>query len=307
MSYDLTLCGWRVQSALHLPELLPWQGEEKPADIEISLGPIPERTAPPIFTRPHSKVWADGAFLLELEAVGRFWVEGGKRVVIEPAADANPSELRTFLLGSALGALCHQRGLLPIHASAVRLDGRAILIAGDSGAGKSTLAAALGARGHALAADDIAAFDPANGLIWPAFPMRKLATDVLETLALENCGLVANRPGQPKFHVPATEGFDSTPLRPHAIYILRVKGGKARPEGIENTSPATALAHLDHMIYRRLLGSTIQPKTALFSALAKLAQQAPVHLLIRKEGRSLSLLDQMAAQVEAHARTLPVR
>lgn len=305
MSFDLTLCGWRVRSALPLPELLPWQGDNRPVDVEIVVDAIPARADAPVFALPHSKLWADGAFLLALEKVGRFLVEAGRRVVVEPSASANESELRTFLLGSVLGVLCHQRGLLPIHASAVRIDGRAILVAGDSGAGKSTLAAALGARGHALAADDVAAFDPASGLILPAFPMRKLATDSLQALSLEHRGLVANRPGQPKFHVPAAENFESAPLPPLAVYILRVKGDSARPEGIEEqASFAEAMARLDSMVYRRRIGMDIQPQPSLFRAIAKLAQLAPVHLLIRKEGRPLALLDRMAEQVETHARGL---
>lgn len=47
------------------------------------------------------------------------------------------------------------RGLLPLHACAVELDGRAVLIAGAAGAGKSTLTAGLIAAGAALVADDL--------------------------------------------------------------------------------------------------------------------------------------------------------
>ena len=45
--------------------------------------------------------------------------------------------------GSAVAALLALRGSVPLHGSAVEVDGRAILICGDGGDGKSTLAAAL--------------------------------------------------------------------------------------------------------------------------------------------------------------------
>lgn len=47
------------------------------------------------------------------------------------------------------------RGLLPLHACAVELDGRAVLIAGAAGAGKSTLTAGLIAAGARFMADDL--------------------------------------------------------------------------------------------------------------------------------------------------------
>ncbi|MEG8053162.1 hypothetical protein QP185_07710 [Sphingomonas aerolata] len=53
-----------------------------------------------------------------------------------------------YLLGTALGALLHQRALLPLHCNAIVHDGKAFLFCGDSGAGKSTLAAVFEARGY---------------------------------------------------------------------------------------------------------------------------------------------------------------
>lgn len=300
MKGDLTLCGWRVRSELALPELLPWHDNLKPVDIEISFGAIPSPTPPPLFQLPHSKLWANGCFLLHLEAVGKFWVENGRRIILEPARNADESELRTFLLGSVLGVLCHQRGLLPVHASATRVNGGSVLIAGDSGSGKSTLAAALGARGHALVADDISAFDARTAMLLPAFPLRKLSSDVLDKLSLPHQGLIANRPGQPKFHVPAANGFTPVPLPPSVIYVLhsdrRVKG-----VAIERTSPAMAMTLLDRMIYRRAVGMKIQSRQSLFLALSTLAGLAPVYRLRRESGLSLDHLDSLAERVEAHA------
>ena len=54
-------------------------------------------------------------------------------------------------------------GLLPLHASAIELDGRAYLFAGKGGAGKSTLTAELLAEGAHLLGDDLSVLSPPQG------------------------------------------------------------------------------------------------------------------------------------------------
>ena len=55
------------------------------------------------------------------------------------------------------GALLMQRKILPLHGSAVAIDGKAYAIVGDSGAGKSTLASAFLNKGYQLLSDDVIA------------------------------------------------------------------------------------------------------------------------------------------------------
>ncbi len=65
-------------------------------------------------------------------------------------------------------------GSLLLHATAVAVAGRALLITGASGSGKSALALEMMARGAQLVADDrvIAAVDPAAGGLWLSAPAR---------------------------------------------------------------------------------------------------------------------------------------
>ncbi|MEM1075672.1 MAG: aldolase [Pseudomonadota bacterium] len=57
-----------------------------------------------------------------------------------------------------------------LHASAVDLDGRGVLISGPSGSGKSGLALQLMALGAKLVSDDRTSVDVCDGLLWARAP-----------------------------------------------------------------------------------------------------------------------------------------
>lgn len=306
MNGDRVLYGWRVRSEFALEGLPPWNGDDRPPDVEVVLGDLPDRPEAPLIDRPHWQAWAGGVYRLTIAGVARYEALCGRRVVIEPAAGADANDIGVFLLGTMVGVLCHQRGLFPLHASAVRLDGRALMIAGASGAGKSTLAAALVRRGHPLLADDVVAVDcrrQDDVRVLPGGPALKLSLDVMSELGIDPSGLVVNRPGQPKYSVPARTGFDPAPLAPRALYLLlRVR--ESAPAGIERPGPAEAVARVDAMAYRRGVGLAITPSGTLFRGAAALVRAMPVHLLKVREEDPLSTLDDLAATVEAHARGL---
>ena len=67
-----------------------------------------------------------------------------------------------FLLGAAFTVLTYQRGLLPLHASAVVQDGAVCAFSGPSGAGKSTLAATLADQRYPFFTDDVLLIQPST-------------------------------------------------------------------------------------------------------------------------------------------------
>ncbi|MCP4397035.1 MAG: hypothetical protein GY801_07015 [bacterium] len=58
-------------------------------------------------------------------------------------------------IASELGALLHQRELLPLHGSAIKVNDGVCVFVGLSGNGKSTVAAAFRQRGYQVLADDV--------------------------------------------------------------------------------------------------------------------------------------------------------
>ena len=87
------------------------------------------------------------------------------------------------------------------------------------------------------------------------------------------------------------------------VFGIELKDQK-QSDAIKYRVPVEAMAELDRMIYRRAVGRKIQPPQALFRAIGKLAQAAPVHVLPRREGIPLDSLDKMAERLESHARGL---
>ena len=148
-SADYRIFGLNVRSGVLLPELAPRPFSAEP-DVSIAQGTIAADHS--LGDGMHS---VDGAAVLVVGGVGRYLIEGGARIVVEPAAGADERNVRLFLLGSAFGVLIHQRGLLPLHANAIEIDGRAIAFTGAPGAGKSTLAAWFHDRDYSILADDV--------------------------------------------------------------------------------------------------------------------------------------------------------
>lgn len=187
MPHDLTLCGWRLSSALALPELAGWTGDDRPADMVVEMGAVPEALADEIFVGRFERIARDGTIRIAVPGIAAFLVQGGRRVVVAPDLPEDAPELGHYLLGGVIGDLLHQRGVLPLHASCVAVNGVAVAFAGPSGAGKSTLAAALAVAGHQLLGDDITVVElAADGTPWvrPSFPRQKLWGDSLTALGL---------------------------------------------------------------------------------------------------------------------------
>jgi hypothetical protein len=299
---DYYLCGWRVRSAMPIPEAMPWVGNDRAPDVRIRLGTAPA-LIDPVLTGP-MQVGRDGTCRLEIDEIGRFLVIGGQEVIIEPCGDVGAPEFQTWLLGTVMGMLCHQRGRFPLHAACVRVDGGAVALTGPPGSGKSTLAAALVRRGHGLLADDVCVIAPqARGgpLIVPSFPRLRLNEDTMEALAIPAEGMPRSGSGKRKFHFCEFGKFDPNPARLRAIYHVNRFSRGWTPD-IERRTGADAVVILAHEIYRRSVGFKLGRKRMLLADALRIAAAAPVfHLPIPGD---LDGLGATAARIEAHVATL---
>jgi hypothetical protein len=154
---------FQFESEIDIPELRSLGGSGR-IPVRILCGGVPSDIVDAVSFDPVCRVSAN-EYLLDIAGVARFYVVGGSEVRVELVPDAPAADVSTFLLGSVFGALCHQNGLLPLHASAVAVDGRVTAFLGHSGAGKSTLAACLQGRGYRVVADDICVLEGAASVV----------------------------------------------------------------------------------------------------------------------------------------------
>ncbi len=150
-------------------------------------------------------------------------VSGGNRITVEPLPGGDPAVIRQLLLGWALGGIFHQRGMLPLHASAL-CDGRdCTVFCAGSGTGKSTLAAAFINRGFTYLDDNVALVNlrPDGCFVVPGAPELRLWDDSLSALAFEHRVAGPIRPGATKWSVSAGERFHSREAPIRKVFILR--------------------------------------------------------------------------------------
>lgn len=203
MTLPYRYCGFGLdfQSAIPMAELREAAGGPgDPVAIRIGSAPCPDGMT--LITNGVAAGPQD--FWMDVPDTMRLHVADGSCMTIEPAPDASMNVIRSYLLGSGIGALLHQRGLLPLHASAVEIDGVAAVFCGPSGAGKSSLALHLVKRRHRLLCDDICAIDMASGAprVWPGLVNLKLWRESLATVGEPHADLQPVLPGTDKYKLP---------------------------------------------------------------------------------------------------------
>ena len=290
------LFGLSVWSEVPLPELVAEDGAGT-ADVRIALGAIADRPeAPP-------GLHVDGErTLLVIPGIGRFLARAGLELQVEPENGVSPRNLRLYLLGSAFAAILHQRSLLPLHANAVVVEGRAIGFMGHPGAGKSTLAAWFHDRGFDVLADDVCvvtAGPDGRPLAHPGIPRLRLWREALEAGGRDAAAYERSFDDMDKYTVP-TDLERVLPAVPLShLYLLDKAEDSPSVTRLEGSAAVEAMiANTYRGAYVRLMGLT-RPHLL---ACAELARTVPVFRARRRWG--YESFDSEGAALEAHARRL---
>lgn len=293
---DYVIGGLRIRSAIEL-----WcpPSEDGPVDVSIGFGEVPTQHPAPTAS---GAIWEGDAdeMLLTLPEHGRFWLKSGREVAVQLLPGGCLENVQAFLMATVFGVLCHQRSLLPMHASAVAVHDAAILVAGDSGAGKSTMAAALSDRGLAVLSDDISVVRwSADGRpeVSQGGPYIRLWEDALRRLGRDPSDYPVELPNFRRFRLSTPPARRPTvPLS--AIYILREarlpgESGFARLAGLQ------AITALRHNIFRRSIKVTMGQEPQIFAWCSRLAREIPVFLVCQV--RDLSQLSDFSKAIHLHA------
>jgi hypothetical protein len=99
---------------------------------------------------------ADGSIHVSWSELFDFLVSAdGTRIDLHVGAQGDPEPAYIYLISQVISVALLQRGIESLHAGAVAIDGKALVLLGESGCGKSTLTAALVQRGAKLITDDL--------------------------------------------------------------------------------------------------------------------------------------------------------
>jgi hypothetical protein len=174
---------------------------------------------------------------------------GGTRVQGTWRGGATLEDTATYLLGPIVAFVLRLRGLLAVHASAVEMDGAAVLLVGTSGAGKSTTAAAFALNGWPVLTDDVAVIVPRDDRleVVPSYPRLRLWDDSVRGLLGRSDVLPLLTPSWEKRYLPlgsAGTGFSQRPLPLRAVFLLREREDSDRAPRIEQVSPLVAFPEI---------------------------------------------------------------
>lgn len=270
--FHYAIFGLNIESEIELPGLIP--SETGPPDTWIKLGKVPEH----LDNVKNQGVLYEASsddFLFKLDNVGRYRVQFGKEITVQPEKKTTPEEIQLFLLGSAIGGLLHQRGILPIHGSAVSNDQGAMIIAGVSSAGKSSLAACFSERGYSILTDDISVigFNNKKAVVHPGTPYLKLWGDVLSYYE-EVSEYKRVRPKLEKYYKPLRRTAITSPVPLNRVIILSVKNTSGFTK--ERIAGAERFNLLWKNTYRIQYSENLDQSVTQFKNLSKLANSIEV-------------------------------
>lgn len=289
--------GLCINSSIAIPELLPSSSSK--SDVVLEVAPL-NKTPPPLEERGFFfDITSDEAYLY-WQQVGGFLVKNGRQIFVEPNPGVQEKIVRMPLLGVVSAVLLHQLGRLVLHASAIAIDGRAVVFVGEKGRGKSTTAATLYSRGHELISDDVVAVDLTSSeepMVIPGYPQFKLWPDsAISSLGEAPETLVELAPKFEKRARPVTGRFAREALPLGCIFVLEF-GDELSAEAI---SPQEAIVEMiRHSYMSRFKDKLLRGATAKhhLGQCASLASRVPVLRLTRLN--SLPSLSSIAELVEA--------
>jgi len=299
--------GLRIASDFPLYGLQVCQsGAERPCDVVIRCAPIPHGVASTTakFDHGHFSGTYNGREVLLSRTIGRFLLRAGKEILIDLAPCSDDDEVRAYLLGAVFGALCHQRGITSLHASAIDVADGCVAFVGASGAGKSSLVAALTLRGYEIFADDVCFLQLGNNghvQAWPGTNRIRLWDDASVALGFNGQNLQRETQQYAKYFIPGRPPENAIQPRPlHRVYqlnrvergvtkVTRLRGVDAVQALMQNVYPPNFAAHLGY-------------QSRVLEDCAAVARNVPVFRLSRPW--DFAAFDQGTALIESHLRDL---
>ncbi|MGM0874205.1 MAG: aldolase [Bacillota bacterium] len=277
--------GFNVLSEVHLPELPQTYIEGDVADIVIEKADLTllwEELA----GESQYFVIKEDLIMFRIPDNAIYMIKQGKEIYYSPMGNAHEDQMRLYLLGTCMGALLMQRKILPLHGSAIEINGKAYAIVGESGAGKSTLASAFLKLGYQLISDDVIPVtlnEKSIPMVTPAYPQQKLWLESLNQFGMESNHYRPIIDRETKFAIPVSNQFASKPLPLAGVFELV----KTENDEIE-FNPVQNLHRLHTLFNHTYRNFFITPSGLMdwhFSTTAKMCEHIDIYQLRRPISR----------------------
>lgn len=217
-----TAFGYSIQSVIPFPELRKTSSLSDTPDISIRYGDLTHKQTELMKSPKKISVGKDEV-VFHIPHQATFSVEKGTTITISPEQDADVDIIRLYVLGTCMGAILFQRKILPLHGSAVVIDGKAYAFVGHSGHGKSTLASAFLQQGYRLITDDVIALtldDCNNPFVTPSYPQQKLWQESLDAFGMNSKLYRPLFDRETKFAVPVHSYFSENAVPLAGVFEL---------------------------------------------------------------------------------------
>ena len=280
-TYFYRLGGLFILSEFPLPGLTMLPPQTPDVTIRLGIAPFPAAKRDAREIEPGCLATSN-EYLHTFPGIVTFYVRGGQEIFVQPLDSSRVKELHSLLYSVIFAVVFHRRGMVPLHASAVAVEGRIFGFLGRSGAGKSTLAAHLERRGYPVTADDLLLLSSSEqGVtrVTPCAPWLKLWEDAFDGIGKQTEGMEPIAGKDSKFVVPLPQNRAEEPLPLAALFLL-----ESNTDGeIEFTrlEPAAAVAKLILYVYPILLIHKLGQTAALFQQCAEVLKNVQVFTFSR--------------------------
>lgn len=268
--YLYRLQGLLVGSDFPLASLAGAKAGAEP-DVRVHGGPLPPelpveelaRSEPayksPLrnpYGEPYSRMWrlpqTGTCYFRSLEGFSWAVDAEGRNIWIDWPDAIDLDVITAFFLSKMLTFALHLRGYVCLHASAIAVDGRAVVFAGDPGMGKSSTAAAFAERGFPALSDDVSAIrrEPDGQIVvLPGAPRLCLCPDAVEFLygpgSAERFPLFLPAEEKRLVRLDSAPGrFQTAPAPLEAIYLLAPRSAQSRAPRLEPIVGANRMVRL---------------------------------------------------------------
>ena len=215
--------GLNMMSDLIFPELKILNNMKQDIDITVQINYMLLEDNE-LKNNPYRHFVKEGQVQFHIPEVASFTVEAGKQITVSPINGADEGLLRLYILGTCMGVILMQRRVIPLHGSAIEINGKAYAFVAESGVGKSTLAAAFINCGYKLVSDDVIAVSYSDvnlpPLVTPSYPQQKLWQESLAEFGMTSNEYTSIFGRETKYSVPVTSQFYNKVLPLGGIFEL---------------------------------------------------------------------------------------